>query len=94
MNTEKILDLMQSSRTHHSFKQHKMLWILYRVAQSHMVAMRGARATVEDEMRTFLSESFIELMSELSVLLSLSESEFKEVANHLDSVLQALVDNS
>lgn len=87
--TEKIEDLLNSSRTHHTADQHAVILIMFDMYRAHALAIRACQEVHGEALRDILFDCWTGVFAHLCVLAGLSRAEQDQVDNHLLSLADA-----
>lgn len=88
MQCEKIDDLIESSRIHHTHFQHEFIMVMFTIFQAHSLALKACRREHLESLTLVMTDCWTATAQRICPLL-MTEDEYDQAKHHLMRIVEA-----
>ena len=86
---QKIQDLIDSSKKHHSYQQHQLVLLLFGLYQAHSLALTASKPVHLNTLQATLTDCWADTANRAASMSGLKLEEYEEITGHLLSLIDA-----
>ena len=87
--TQKIQDMIESSKVHHTQSQHELLLMMFGLFQAQSLSIRACKLEHLESLQSVLQDSWGRTLYHATALCGMTNDEFEQVSWHLSSMIDA-----